>query len=583
MGAVYEATQLSLSRRVALKLLAPHLGEDPVFRERFRREGVIQAALDHPHIVPIYEAGESEHGLFLAMRLVRGANLKDLIVSSSLDGRRAVAVLRQAAGALDAAHAAGLVHRDVKPQNVLVAEGDYTYLADFGLTKAPGEGGLTASGQQVGSLDYISPEQIRGEQVTPRSDLYAFGVVFYEALAGAVPYQRDSDAALMYAHLEQEPPALSSRRPDVPAAVDAAVARALAKDPAERPSSATALVDEIEDALAGAAVGAPVAAAEAPVASATVVDIPMRRPVTPPPVSAPVRRSRRLALAAVGATALALAGGALGGRTAGEVTSIPAERAAGAGFDVLVPHGWSVRPGAVAGFPLKSPTTLGRGGKALITVGASSSQHPSLLPAAVRRGLKPALAPQLVRLGELDAYHYERLSLATSELAAYLVPTTKGTLAVVCAATEADACAGVAASLRIEGKTLRPGPAPATARALDGAIASLAKSRSAAARELAAAKKSAGQGAAAARAGTAYRRAATTVSRVAVKPFERAAFARVVQDLRAASAAWQRLAAAARAEEVDAYAAAGAAVKTAEKRSANAVRALAAYGYQAKT
>src|SRR5947209_941643 len=151
MGTVYEATQLSLNRTVAMKLLAQNLSDDPAFRERFRREGLIQASIDHPNIVTIYEAGESDQGLFLAMRLVRGPNLKDLVLSRELDAGRSLRILTPVAEALDVAHESGLIHRDIKPQNILVGGRDHAYLADFGLTKAPGEKSLTTTGQFVGT------------------------------------------------------------------------------------------------------------------------------------------------------------------------------------------------------------------------------------------------------------------------------------------------------------------------------------------------------------------------------------------------------------------------------------------------
>ena len=174
MGAVYEATQLSLGRVVALKVLAPAFGEDAVFRERFRREAMLQAALEHPNIVPVYEAGESPEGMFIAMKLVRGTDLRSL-ADEGIEPERALGLLAQVADALDAAHAAGLVHRDVKPQNILV-EGSRAYLSDFGLTRGPGEHRTTQSGY-LGSLDYTPPEQMRGETVGPAGDIYALTAV----------------------------------------------------------------------------------------------------------------------------------------------------------------------------------------------------------------------------------------------------------------------------------------------------------------------------------------------------------------------------------------------------------------------
>jgi len=217
MGVVYEAKQLSLDRTVALKLLATELTQDEAFRERFRREGLLQARLEHPNIVTVYEAGESERGLFLTMRLVRGPNLKDLIVGRELDAGRAMRMLSQVAEALDSAHDAGLIHRDIKPQNVLIGARDHAYLADFGLTKGPGAKSLTRTGHFVGTVDYVSPEQIRGERASSHSDVYSLGAVLLEALTGIVPFPRDSEAAVMYAHLSEPPPKVSDAQQADPA------------------------------------------------------------------------------------------------------------------------------------------------------------------------------------------------------------------------------------------------------------------------------------------------------------------------------------------------------------------------------
>ncbi len=190
MGTVYEANQLSLDRVVALKLLAAHLSDDIQFRERFRREGQIQARLEHPHIVTVYEAGETEHGLFIAMRLVRGRTLKDLINARELDVDRTLKILAPVAEALDEAHGIGLIHRDIKPQNVLVGRRDHSFLADFGLTKGTTETSLTKTGHFVGTWDYIPPEQINGLRATAASDIYSLAAVLYECLTGQVPYPK---------------------------------------------------------------------------------------------------------------------------------------------------------------------------------------------------------------------------------------------------------------------------------------------------------------------------------------------------------------------------------------------------------
>jgi Protein kinase domain len=244
MGVVYEAEQITLSRTVALKVLAPHLSDDVLFRERFRREGQLQANIDHPHIVTVYEAGDSDEGVFIAMRLIRGPNLKDMIVSRELDPGRTIRILTPIAEALDAAHEAGLIHRDIKPQNILVAGRDHAFLADFGLTKGAGEKSLTKTGQFVGTFDYISPEQVKGEKATHRSDVYALAAVLYECLTGVVPFPKDSEAAVLYAQMADPPPKVTDQRPELPISLDEVIARGMAKDPAERYGSCGQLLME---------------------------------------------------------------------------------------------------------------------------------------------------------------------------------------------------------------------------------------------------------------------------------------------------------------------------------------------------
>ena len=251
MGVVYEATQLSLDRKVALKIVAPGLSADVGFRARFRREGLIQARVEHPNIVTVYEAGEEDGLLYLAMRLVRGASLKELIRDDELDPARSLRILKAVGDALDSAHDAGLIHRDVKPHNILVGVRDYPYLADFGITKAVNDTGLTRTGQFMGSLDYIAPEQIRGEGATAASDIYALGAVLFECLTGAVPFPKDSEAAVLYAHVAEQPPTVSQRRPELPEKLDEVIARGMAKEPEDRPTSAAALIEEAEGCFGG--------------------------------------------------------------------------------------------------------------------------------------------------------------------------------------------------------------------------------------------------------------------------------------------------------------------------------------------
>jgi WD40 repeat protein len=241
MSVVYMAEDLRLRRKVALKLMAPGLAEDESFRERFLRESELAASIDHPNIVPIYEAGESDGLLFIAMRYVQGSDLKELLGEGRLDPSEAIALLAQVASALDAAHARGLVHRDVKPSNVLLDRGarpdgsDHAYLTDFGLTKRISEQtGLGDDGHLMGTIDYVAPEQIAGEDVDARADVYSLGCVLYECVIGQPPFPRDTDVAVVFAHLNSEPTPASATRPELPSGLDAVIATALAKEREER-------------------------------------------------------------------------------------------------------------------------------------------------------------------------------------------------------------------------------------------------------------------------------------------------------------------------------------------------------------
>ena len=223
MGVVYRAAQLSLERPVALKVISEALSDREGFRERFERESRLAASLDHPNIIPVYAAGEHDGVLFIVMRYVDGTDLRALLAAEgAFDPARAAGVIAQVASALDAAHERGLVHRDVKPANILVAArggGEHTYLTDFGLTKrTASDSGLTAAGEWVGTLDYVAPEQLRGESVDGRADVYALGCVLYELLTGQVPFVRDDDIAKLWAHISDPAPVAARARARTPRA-----------------------------------------------------------------------------------------------------------------------------------------------------------------------------------------------------------------------------------------------------------------------------------------------------------------------------------------------------------------------------
>jgi serine/threonine protein kinase len=248
MGSVYEAIQLSLDRRVALKFISRRLGDDERFRERFRREARSGAAIDHPNILPVYEAGELPDGsLFLALRFVDGPDLKSLLGERGpLDVPETVGIMTQVADALDAAHERKLVHRDVKPANVLLESherGWHAYLADFGLAKPnedPGE--HTQPGEMLGTVDYMAPEQIDGGPLDGRADVYSFGCMVYRCLTGESPYKRETPTATLVAHANAAVPVPSDKVPGLPNALDIVVARAMEKNPDKRAPSAGALM-----------------------------------------------------------------------------------------------------------------------------------------------------------------------------------------------------------------------------------------------------------------------------------------------------------------------------------------------------
>ncbi|MGH3134028.1 MAG: protein kinase domain-containing protein [Gaiellaceae bacterium] len=254
MSVVYLAEDLALGRMVALKLLAPELSKDRRFRERFRLESRLAASIDHPNVIPIYEAGEAEGQLFIAMRYVEGIDLKRLLdQEGALESERAVRLLAHIAEGLDAAHARGLVHRDVKPSNVLLttqADREHVYLADFGLTKTSASAEDAAQTAHLsGTTDYVAPEQIRDGTAGAAADVYALGCLFYESLTGRVPYPRASEFETLWAHVDEPPPKPSEIRPELSSAFDRVVATALAKDPAERYASGAELASAARMAL----------------------------------------------------------------------------------------------------------------------------------------------------------------------------------------------------------------------------------------------------------------------------------------------------------------------------------------------
>jgi streptogramin lyase len=255
MGEVFRALDSGLARAVALKVLAPGLVHDEASRDRILRESQLAASLDHPNVIPVYAAGEADGHVYIAMRLVEGSDLRSVLRRDGrLEPERAIALVTQVASALDAAHARGLVHRDVKPSNVLIDEQqgrEHCYLADFGITTTASDSqSADVSQRLMGTLAYVAPEHIRGDAVGPRADVYSLGCLLFECLTGEVPFVRDSEIAVVFAHLEEPPPRPSERASHVPPELDAVIARALAKQPEARQASCAELVDDARRALA---------------------------------------------------------------------------------------------------------------------------------------------------------------------------------------------------------------------------------------------------------------------------------------------------------------------------------------------
>jgi serine/threonine protein kinase len=248
MGVVYLAIDRITGRAIALKVLREDVAIDPVYRERFRREGSLLAQLNHPHVLPIYGMGEIDGDLYIATRLV-SATLRNAILAGPIHVDHAMKVLSCVASALDVAHAHGVVHRDIKPANVLIDPGPEVFLGDFGLARDPEGEALTAPGQVLGTIDYMAPELLDGERVGAATDIYGLACLAVETLTGTVPYARDTDAAIMYAHIVDPAPSVHERRPSLPAALDDVIAAGMAKDPDERPPSAGALVMDMLRAL----------------------------------------------------------------------------------------------------------------------------------------------------------------------------------------------------------------------------------------------------------------------------------------------------------------------------------------------
>ena len=602
MGTVYEATQISLRRTVALKVLRADVSADDAFRERFRHEGQIQAKLDHPHIVTVFEAGEFEGHLFIAMRLVRGPTFADLI-ARALQPERAVRLLGHVADALDAAHDAELIHRDIKPQNILVGPRDHPYLADFGLTKASETPAFTRTGQFVGSIHYSAPEQITGGSVSARTDVYALAAVMFEALTGDVLFRRANEVAVLYAHMSAEPPRISDRRHDLPPALDDVIAAGLAKSPDDRPASAGALLRSAEQAFdpgshtrsrhrakaepkadpeatprAPDTVQSPDGGARPPITVAPPADAlapitvpsPPRSGEPPSQLAAPAGSATpgrtppavawlafALVLAVIGLASYA--GGRSGSSGRPRDTSPAVASVAGISLDI--PAGWTAaRAPELAGLKFTNALAIaptGRTRQGLVAGLVADATGPDLLPDALSRRLgatPPDGVP--VDLGSMQALRYRRLRASGSDLAVtlYAAPTARGSFTIACytpAASEApetgDDCEAAATTVRLTSP--RPydlAPDRGYATKLRPVLTRLDRERRALRMMLRAARRRATQAARARELAAWVDRAARAMRALVVSARDRDAHDRLVDGLVATREGYERMSAAAR-------------------------------------
>ncbi len=637
MATVYRARQASLGRSVALKVLARQFTGDEVFRERFRREGMHAASLEHPNIVPVYDSGEQDGLLYLAMRLVEGPSLAELLTTQGLTADRTIEILRPIAGALDCAHAAGLIHRDVKPQNILITNQGHPYLADFGVAKSADAPGLTATGGFVGSINYAAPEQIKGLTLTAASDVYALTAVLYHCLSGDVPYPSESEAGVMHAHLHEPPPTLPVLE-GADSDFHTVFARGMAKDPGARYGHAGDLLNaaalcvsrmpsarrkSVPAFPASSASGDASKAAAAPaVAAAALTEADQRRepaaaaPDPQPPSSrlrsrlprirrphagglvdrlpkpragGRIRRPSGRLVAAVGAGLLGVATVASLVVALGGGGSRPAAKTArGGAVELSYREPWRVVDagafGRRYGLRLRAPVALRAPGLALIAGRlANGAAVPGGLPAALSKNLAGHPMRGMLRLGRIEALTYEgRSAGGGATLTMYAVPTASGDIALLCRQDSGGAegrgsCTAEARTLRVVGlKPVPPGADPALATGLLEALHGA--TRSLASSELAAASV-ARRARAAGRTAAAYLVAAHAVDRLPVEPRDRHAVSTLAASLRTQAGSLIDLKRAARARRYAAYADAAVSARKARRLLAAALATLRHMGF----
>jgi serine/threonine-protein kinase len=618
MGVVYEATQLSLDRRVALKVLSTDLSDNDEFRSRFAHEARIQAHFSHPHVVTVHDFGEVEGRLYIVMALVKGQTLKELLRAGEIPPARSLALLGQVAEALDTAHVAGLVHRDVKPQNILIAAEDRAFLADFGLTRLSTETGFTRSGQWVGTLQYIAPEQVSGQPAAAAADIYSLAGVLYECLTGSLPFDRGGDVAVLYAHTNEPPPRPTDVCPDLPPALDEVIVRGMAKDPAERPSSAVELIGAARDALAGQPVnaGSEAGTVVREHSSARPPRAPRRRsgsliPRTWVPAaesSAPTQRSaaptqrlagplrrtrsqRRAVGLAVGFVCAAIAAGVVAGEAGSGRASTTLRSADSPALSVRYADSAWRRAAAttVAGTPLTGALGLNQGsGGLMLRAGIAQAADPTLIPTALRARLAEPPSSQRVHLGSVQALRYRNLAISgsSSHVSVLAMPTSYGEALVLCtqpgplSAHDESACETVANTLTLRaGRPVPLAPNPAYAHLLSTVLARFAAARATLLRQLEHAGSPDAQARALARFAPTCDGARRALATVSVGPQELTSHERIVNALSSICAAYAAMGHAAHLNHSSDYASARGEASSAESSLRGGVHALQSLGY----